>query len=319
MKANSNSKVSPGSVLRACGLALSCVALVACGGGGAIGLSDPLQSTGSNDVVDPLGAPPMSAPVQTIVQPESGVAPSQDDALDILTTGTVDTTAATAFLAAATQDGELRVMPTGDSITHGIGSAQSYRKGLVGVMADSGCPIKMVGTQSSNFHDTGFYAAHEAYSGHAADYFLTGQTTTAGQNNGVASAVSHQKPEVLLLHVGSVDLWQGQTVESTLADIDQVLATIHDTKPDTLVLIANVIPWFDTSTDANLPQAINTLGTRIEEMVYEFSNPLIHVVDVRAGFTVDMMQSDRIHPNAAGDAHIADAYADALTSLMDCQ
>ena len=226
-------------------------------------------------------------------------------------------TQAQALLKDALARGGVRIMPTGDSITHGHGSA-SYRRELAGLLDTAGCSYRMVGSQSQSLRDTGYYGAHEGYSGHTADYFLTGRQTDSGSNPGIANVINYQSPDLVLLHIGSVDLWKGQTVESTVADIASVLNTIHQNKPDTVIVVANLIPWFNDTGDSNLPNAIRSLGNRVQELVRNSNNPLISIADVRSGFTEDMMQSDMVHPNLDGDTHIANAIFDSFYSSSIC-
>lgn len=225
---------------------------------------------------------------------------------------------AQAILTGALSRGGVRIMPTGDSITHGIGGSASYRRELAGMLDTAGCSYRMVGSQSQSLTDTGFYGAHEGYSGHPADYFLTGGQTNSGNNQGIASAVNYQSPDLVLLHIGSVDLFKGQTVESTVADITAVIDTIYQNKPDTVVIVANIIPWYNDARDAGLPNSIRVLGNRIQELVQNSTNPLISLADVRSGFTEEMMQSDMIHPNLEGDTHIANAMFDSFYSPSVC-
>lgn len=213
------------------------------------------------------------------------------------------------------ETGTIRLMPMGDSITQGVSGAKSYRFELNKMIASSGCPIRFVGTQSANSPPTDFYLAHEGYSGHSADAFLSG---TRADNEGVVAAISYQKPDVVLLHVGSVDIFVGHDVASTLAEIDQMIATIESTKPGTLVLVANLIPWISTAAGADRPGLIQELGNQIESYVNESNNPNLQLVDVRTGFTADLMQKDMIHPNQQGDAHVADAFFDSIYSASYC-
>ncbi len=219
------------------------------------------------------------------------------------------------LLAAVAAQKDIRVMAMGDSITQGVGGATSYRYELTQLIAEGQCPMVMVGTQSESSPEAGFYSPHEGYTGHTADNFIAGDR---GSNEGVAFAVDSQKPDVVLLHVGSVDISKGHGVASTIAEIDQIISIIHATKPDTLVFIANVIPWMSTKAGSDRPALIEELGDQIELYVNESTNPLLYVVDVRSGYSADMMQSDLIHPNEAGDAHIADAFFHRIYSSRYC-
>ena len=258
------------------------------------------------DVVEETDSP---APVQSL----------NIDTVAVSATNAQLSTQAQALLRGALSRGGVRIMPTGDSITHGIGGSASYRRELAGLLDTAGCVYRMVGSQSQSLRDTGYYGAHEGYSGHTADNFLTGNQTSSGNNPGIANAVNFQSPDLVLLHIGSVDLFMGQTVASTVDEIAMVIDTIHQNKPDTVVVVANVIPWFNDTQDISLPDSIRQLGNEIQELVRSSSNPLVSIADVRTGFTEDMMQSDLIHPNDDGDVHIANAIFDSYFSDSVCR
>ena len=112
-------------------------------------------------------------------------------------------------------------------------------------------------------------------------------------------------PDVVLLHLGTNDSRRGQNVNQTVAELDQIIATILLHNESATVLLANVIPWYrDEATQI----AVDTLGDRIEEYAAQLDNPQVHLVDVRSGYSVNLMIDDLVHPNADGDAHIADAF-----------
>lgn len=266
----------------------------ACGGGTTVGLVETETSTGS-------------------------VVVEQDDEPTAFSENNRNTLQALELIETAANRGGARLMSVGDSITHGTGGTRSYRQELLSLLNDAECSFTMVGSQSGTVNNNGFYSAHEGYSGHTADFFLTGMETNSGINRGIRHSVDNQKPDIVLLHVGSVDLFKEQTVASTLADIDLIIATIHDAKPDTLILIANIIPWFDGSENNGLPASIRALGEGIEQMVRESTNSLLTLVDVRSGFDESFAQVDGVHPNDAGDRHIADAFFDVLHPTPMCR
>ena len=111
--------------------------------------------------------------------------------------------------------GTFRLMAMGDSITQGVRGASSFRLELKNLMSVADCPVVYVGSQSAASPDVGFYTAHEGYSGHSTQDFLNGR----GSNAGAANNVSYHKPDIVLLHVGSVDIWRGFDVAETVSRI----------------------------------------------------------------------------------------------------
>ena len=257
---------------------------------------------------------------------------------------------AASLIAERTAAGPVRIMAVGDSITQGIPGAASYRREFTALMEAASCNFTMVGSQETSLMsggdpdcvDTGvtgdgwgwngvescivsassnvepYVGAHEGYSSHRADHFLTGNVTSVGDNAGISVAMETYTPDVVLLHVGSVDMFHEQTVASTVTDIDNVLNAIYQAKSDTLVLIANVIPWYSENPYPAIGEDIEAVGDGVEALVASRFDPLLKVVDVRSGFTQAMMLNDLIHPNDTGEAHIADAFMSVYQPLAGC-
>ena len=110
-----------------------------------------------------------------------------------------------------------------------------------------------------------------------------------------------------------------QSVSGTVDEIDQIVTKIWNNNPQTEVFVANVIPWFGaSSTNATVQADVELLGTAIEQWANNKNDPQLHLVDVRTQFSPGMMISDLVHPNATGEAHIADAFYDRLTAVLGC-
>ena len=257
---------------------------------------------------------------------------------------------ASAFLADRTALGAVKIMAVGDSITHGVAGVSSYRREFTSLLEAESCSFTMVGSQLTSrssgidpeCEDTEpvgdgwgwdgtqsclvgesssvevFRGAHEGYSAHRADHFLTGRDSSSGSNPGIRVSMETFAPDVVLLHLGSVDLFNEQGVSNALIDLDDVLDAIYEVQPETLVLMANVIPWFSDKPYEGIGRDIERLGDGVQRIVDERFDPFLKLVDVRSGFTESMMLDDLIHPNASGERHIADAFANVYQSFADC-
>ena len=211
----------------------------------------------------------------------------------------------------------IKIMAVGDSITEGVLGQKSYRNELIPLLAQSECSFEMVGSKLNNETSTSFRSPHEGYSGHPADRFINGHLNSG--NPGIDVMMSSQSPDTVLIHLGSNDMRLGQDASDTVNEIDQIVTKIWSTNPQAEVFVANVIPWFGTSsTSATVEADVASLGTAIEQWANNKNNPLLHLVDVRSQFSPSMMISDLIHPNAIGEAHIADAFYDSLSTVLGC-
>jgi lysophospholipase L1-like esterase len=209
----------------------------------------------------------------------------------------------------------LRFMAVGDSITHGVSrnSAKSYRHDLKTRLDNAGCRYTMVGSQQGNLGHRTFVSPHEGYNGHRTDHFLTGLNNYAGNNEGISIAVNRYQPDLVLLHLGTNDMLQNQNVADTVAEIDQIVSIILDAGAD--ILLANVIPVYGYGAQTRTQQ----LGDQLQSYVAQLGNSRVKIVDVRSGFTNAMMLSDNLHPNPAGEAHIATAFFNAIQRAGRCR
>lgn len=222
----------------------------------------------------------------------------------------------------------LKILAIGDSITEGydfpndgVQNIRSYRAEFVNQMNASSCAYQMVGSLQNNFPATGFQSPHEGYSGHRADHFVTGFNDGRLNNPGIDTSMAAYQPDVVLLHLGSNDMFGGNSVAGTVAEIDDVISRILTANPSATVLVANVIPWYNTApgfNGVNVRANIALLGNGIISMLQANPRPNVRLANVRNGFTAAMMQVDLIHPNAAGEAHIADAFIAALDGSGRC-
>ena len=243
------------------------------------------------------------------------------------------------------------ISPVGDSITRGFQQQVSYREELDQRLIDSGCaaanntPENMVGLAPAHGHPE----AHSGYSAHRVDHFINGTNNPVNGvvNPGItaimgATTSPGDVADVVLMHLGTNDIYQGQSVNSTLNQIQQVIDNIHAVNPTTPVYLANVVPLYVTQanpngTDTNndgypdVPvAAMDALSDGIEANYsnYTGAGP-VHLVDVRTGFRpTDMLIGDGIHPSEedptsdgrsqSGEHRLAVAFAAAMEDQGDC-
>ena len=119
----------------------------------------------------------------------------------------------------------IKIMPLGDSITESNKGLNSYRYYLWHLLLDQRYHIDFVGSQ----HGVGngppanpdFDMDHEGHAGWRADEILA-------QIQAWATAAS---PDFVLLHIGTNDLSQGQSVASTVSDIGGIIDVLRTVSP----------------------------------------------------------------------------------------
>jgi lysophospholipase L1-like esterase len=208
----------------------------------------------------------------------------------------------------------VRIMAIGDSITEaraGTAGSPSYRSGLwTKLRAQGKTNIDFVGNKSGVYGGSvggSWDKDHAGHWGWRADEILNGR----GGAGKLAQWAAAARPDVALVHLGTNDIIQGQSSDSTVAELGRVIDTLRAANPRVKVVVAKVIP----SKDAAVRSRLNAFNTRIPAMVKAKStsaSPVV-VVDQAAGYSPSW-NYDKVHPGAKGQDHLAFRFAKALTS-----
>lgn len=295
--------------------ALTCVALTGCDAG-MVGsdvpaISQPIPAL-PVDVMSPANSSlAQSDPFLTGLNSLPQTAATAADSTTI--NSVLLSTPAILHLQQAEARGGLRVMAAGD-VVHGDDQGAGYLPDLVRLLNASECAFEMVGSQQSNDYQ-GVSVAHEGYRDHTAGHYLAGHESSSGSNAGIADAVSYQAPDLVIMHLGATDLLMGRSVASTLADIESVIDTIFEYKPDTVVAVASVI----AASGFERAKSARQLNRQLQQTVLTRGNPLLTTVDVSSGFSAAMMHVDTNIPNEAGNRYIAEALSGSLFAPSICR
>lgn len=200
----------------------------------------------------------------------------------------------------------LRVMPLGDSITVSDPSRNSYRYYLYQKLIAEGYAVDFVGSQTRNGAgppaNMDFDQNHESYGGWRVDQVL----------DRIDSWLSNTNPDVVLIHLGTNDLWQGNTVASTVSEMGQLIDRIRAFNSSIKIVVAQVIPLNGYQT------AIAEYNAGLADMIagkQNLQSPLA-VADMFTNFSLSSDAHDGVHPSTSGEIKIADWFYDALASLM---
>ncbi|HXV61265.1 MAG TPA: SGNH/GDSL hydrolase family protein, partial [Vicinamibacteria bacterium] len=190
----------------------------------------------------------------------------------------------TAPTTSAAPTSALRIMPLGDSITQADSEHDSYRRPLWRSLEASGHSIDFVGTQTSN-HRGGpphrdFDLDHEGHWGWRVDEIL----------ESFPGWVETHRPDAILVHLGSNDLFQRQSVESTVEELSRLVDIASASEPSPVIFLAQIIPT--TTESAN--RRIRELNAQIARLA---SHPSVRIVDHYTGFDGARLTYDGVHPN----------------------
>ncbi|WP_313896147.1 GDSL-type esterase/lipase family protein [Streptomyces sp. YIM 98790] len=202
----------------------------------------------------------------------------------------------------------VRIMPLGDSIT---GSPGCWRAELWNQLQDAGYTgIDFVGTLPPQ----GCGAAHDGDNeGHGG--FLATRVASENQLPGWLSAT---RPDVVMMHFGTNDVWSGIAPDTILAAYSTLLDQMRAQNPDITLLVAQIIPM-NPSQCGECAQRVADFNERIPGWAQSVStdrSPVI-VVDQWTGFSTATDTYDGVHPNAAGDDKIAARWFPALAQVLD--
>lgn len=202
----------------------------------------------------------------------------------------------------------VRIMPLGDSITAGPGC---WRALLWDRLQRAGYTnIDFVGTQAGGGCAVAHDGDHEGHGGYSA-------TGIANQNQ-LPPWLAATRPDIVLMHLGTNDLWGGTistgailTAYSTL--VDQMRAS----NPDMKILVAQIIPM-EPANCTGCAERVVALDNAIPGWAAGKSTTRspITVVDQWTGFTAATDTNDGVHPIDSGFRKMSDRWYPALTAAI---
>lgn len=208
----------------------------------------------------------------------------------------------------------IKILPLGDSITCASKYKVSYRYPLWKHLVDAGKQVEFVGSQFRKgnggrdwmpYKGQHFPARNEGHSGWRADQILKGlENGEAGMDRWIKGYI----PDIALIHLGTNDVYQSQSAESTRDDIEQIISKLRARAPKIKIVVAKIIPM---RMNNGVPH-LNQLLARLVSKLTTANSPVVSV-DMYSGFSIHTdMQKDKIHPNAKGEEKMAKRWFDVL-------
>lgn len=200
----------------------------------------------------------------------------------------------------------VRIMPVGDSITEGKDGDATYRYFLWHDLLDGGYSADFVGpfvgvkTGTPKYSD--FDQDHAGRSGWKAQRIA----------NSIKNWSATHRPDVILLHIGTNDIRQGETNASTETDIRTIITQARKARPRVTVLLAQLIPM------TGFTSQVNDLNQRIANVASSMTtaSSKIVLVDQNTGYSSTTDNYDGIHPNEGGYTKMADRWYAGLQTVM---
>ena len=219
-----------------------------------------------------------------------------------------------------TRSEPIRVAAIGDSITQaavgrGSDGGYSYRYWLWRQLIDAGAEIDMVGSTNVAF-DNGD-AGWPDHNGQTFDRDHEGHwgQSTAFVRNNLPTWLNGYDVDVALIHIGHNDGWRGITIDDTRSNMVQLIQLLQQDNPSIKVLLAKVIPVDPSRAGSAFPLShINAVNGIIDEVAATTTTATssVHVVDLNSNFDANTMLYDGVHPNALGEAFMANGWFQAF-------
>ncbi|MEX0323787.1 MAG: GDSL-type esterase/lipase family protein [Puniceicoccaceae bacterium] len=192
---------------------------------------------------------------------------------------------------------KLKILPLGDSITQTWADA-SYRYPLWRRLLDDGIDPEFLGS----LDDTEFLFAEDrprrylgrSYDGnHEGHWGWTADEVLYAMDGWLAD---YDVPDVALVHLGTNDVFRGQSDSQTVLEIRDILVKLRERNPDMIIIVAQIFPglWGDV--------------TPLNDQIGLLSNQGELIADCFSSININLDADDGAHPNASGGEKIAQAW-----------
>lgn len=209
---------------------------------------------------------------------------------------------------AAAAPAPVRIMPLGDSIT---GSPGCWRSMLWNRLQNAGYTnIDFVGTLGPQGCGQPYDGDNEGHGG--------ALVTTVADQNQLPAWLATTRPDIVLMHFGTNDVWSNRSTSAILAAYGKLVDQMRVSNPHMRVLVAQIIPM-SPSTCGECGQRVVALNNAIPGWAASKStaqSPVV-VVDQWTGFSTAADTYDGVHPNSGGDQKMSDRWYPALTAALN--
>ena len=217
--------------------------------------------------------------------------------------------------------GACKVMPLGDSITDGCcggGLHGSYRTELFHLALAGNKSLTFVGSGQSGpdkVDNVAFPKKHEGHPG----WVIADGGGRDGLQDMIVGWLNSSSPDIVTLMIGTNDTDIQLDLTNAPMRLGKLIDTIIQTKPNTLVVLAQIVP---SKKDA-LNARVKTYNDAMPALVKARADAGKHVVLVdlssaftkNANFKTEYMYDD-LHPNDTGHAVMAKVWWDAVGGLL---
>ncbi|TGE11683.1 SGNH/GDSL hydrolase family protein, partial [Hymenobacter elongatus] len=200
-------------------------------------------------------------------------------------------------------------MPLGASTTQGDDTHNSYRRPLWHKLQAGGYSVDFVGSLNINFGgpppNPDFDLDHEGHWGWRADELLAEAQSWAETS----------QPDVVLVHAGSNDLIQDQSITGTRDELGELIDKLRLGKPTVKIILAQMLPVALSPGNSNIT-ALNALLPALAQQKSTAQSPVI-IVDQNTGFDPATDTYDGVHLTPDGEEKMAARWYTTLQTLLE--
>jgi lysophospholipase L1-like esterase len=207
------------------------------------------------------------------------------------------------------QTPSIRIMPLGDSITHGTPVAGGYRLPLYVALTNAGYTVDYVGTASDN--SAAGLGAEVNHEGHGGWRITSPSNGLYDYCFGWFEAIAD--PHVILLHIGTNDSGSFNANTNDIINLDRLITRLSLSQPSAKIIVTSLMKRTGTSYTAitnyfnpYVPGVVARQQTLGRNVTFLDMHAYLELADM----------SDGLHPNAGGYQKMANAWFPAITNII---
>jgi lysophospholipase L1-like esterase len=221
-----------------------------------------------------------------------------------------------------------KILPFGDSITEGAKSSDDagYRSQLFKLIVAAKQKVTFTGSLTNGPTQVSgqtFPRMHEGHSGWTIDPGYSELSGYGGISSLVPSPALNGGPHIILLHIGTNDLFPTKDGAGMATRLDALVEKIAQNAPSALIVLAQITPVGSTN---NGHTQAEVAAATAAQMAYNSKIPTIvqsHIAKGQHVIGVDMsrmpltdLTAASVHPNDQGYAYMAGVWYAAIKDLL---
>ena len=229
-------------------------------------------------------------------------------------TGGTSAGGASSYNPCPTNGDPCKILPFGDSITHGYASSDDagYRSQLFKLIVAANQNVTFTGSLSngpSTVSGQTFPKNHEGHDGYTID---SGYSTYnyPGISSLIPSPAFSTIPDIVLLMIGTNDITSTNAASTASTRLDALLGKIVAAAPNALIVVATLTPLGYSSAD------YNTYNSKIPGLVQARAAQGQHIVSVDMSKMPTSDLGNGVHPSDQGYAYMANIWYPAISGLL---